>query len=231
MSNQIKILVIDDEPAIRKLLRVCLESDRYRVGEAATAADGLREAVSFKPEVIILDLGLPDMNGDELIRRLREWSAIPIIVLTVRDSDADKVAVLDAGADDYLTKPFSTAELLARVRVALRHAHPGEESAVFVSGPLRIDYAARVVTLDGEEVHLTATEYSLLRLLARHAGRVVTHTQILREVWGPTAVEQRQYLRVYFGQLRKKLSSRTLQEDLIATEPGVGYRLRTVDQV
>lgn len=229
MSNEIRILVIDDEPAIRKLLRVCLEPDGYHVSDAPTANDGLREAISFKPEVIILDLGLPDMSGDEFVRRIREWSSTPIIVLTVRDSDADKVAVLDAGADDYLTKPFSAAELLARVRVALRHAHPGEESAIFVSGPLEIDYAARIVTVDDKIVHLTATEYSLLRLLARHAGRVVTHTQILREVWGPTAVEQRQYLRVYFGQLRKKLSSKSLREDLIATEPGIGYRLLTSD--
>lgn len=229
MSNQIKILVIDDEPAIRKLLRVCLEPEGYQVADAATANDGLREAVSFRPEVIILDLGLPDMGGDEFIRRIREWSAIPIIVLTVRDTDADKVAVLDAGADDYLTKPFSAAELLARVRVALRHARPGEISVVFVSGPLKIDYAARIVTVDNKEVHLTATEYSLLRLLARNAGRVVTHTQILREVWGPAAVEQRQYLRVYFGQLRKKLASKSLNSDLITTEPGIGYRLHTSD--
>lgn len=229
MNNLTRILVIDDEPAIRKLLRVCLESNGCQVGEAATANDGLREAVAFKPEVIILDLGLPDMEGDEFIRRIREWSATPIIVLTVRDSDADKVKVLDAGADDYLTKPFSAAELLARVRVALRHSHPGEESAVFVSGPLKIDFAARLVSVDDQEVHLTATEYSLLRLLARHAGKVVTHTQILREVWGPTAIEQRQYLRVYFGQLRKKLSSKALREDLIATEPGIGYRLRSLE--
>lgn len=229
MSNQIKVLVIDDEPAIRKLLRVCLEADGYDVADAATANDGLRDAVAFKPEVIILDLGLPDMGGDEFIRRFREWSSIPIIVLTVRDNDADKVKVLDAGADDYLTKPFSTAELLARVRVALRHAHPGEESSVFVSGPLKIDFAARIVTVDNEMVHLTATEYNLLRLLARHAGRVVTHTQILREVWGPSAVEQRQYLRVYFGQLRKKLDSASIPQDLIATEPGIGYRLRTIE--
>ena len=229
MSNSTRILVIDDEPAIRKLLRVCLEADGYQVGDAATGNDGLRDAVAFKPEVIILDLGLPDMGGDEFIKRYREWSSIPIIVLTVRDNDADKVKVLDAGADDYLTKPFSAAELLARVRVALRHAHPGEESAVFVSGPLKIDYAARIVTVDDKIVHLTATEYSLLRLLARHAGRVVTHTQILREVWGPAAVEQRQYLRVYFGQLRKKLNCKSLPEDLIATEPGIGYRLLTSD--
>ncbi|MGB5105187.1 MAG: response regulator [Candidatus Zixiibacteriota bacterium] len=229
MSSQIKILVIDDEPAIRKLLRVCLESEKYHVGEAATANDGLREAISFKPEVIVLDLGLPDLSGDEFIRRIREWSKVPIVVLTVRDSDDDKVKVLDAGADDYLTKPFSAAELLARVRVALRHANPGEESAVFVSGPLKIDYAARIVSVDGKEVHLTATEYSLLRLLARNAGKVVTHTQILREVWGPTAVEQRQYLRVYFGQLRKKLASDSTQIDQIITEPGIGYRLRTSD--
>lgn len=229
MSNQIKVLVIDDEPAIRKLLRVCLEADGYHVADAATAIDGLRDAVAFKPEIVILDLGLPDLGGDEFIRRIREWSSVPIIVLTVKDSDSDKVKVLDAGADDYLTKPFSTAELLARVRVALRHAHPGEESAVFVTGTLKIDFAARIVTVDDKLVHLTATEYSLLRLLARHAGRVVTHTQILREVWGPTAVEQRQYLRVYFGQLRKKLSSASMREDLIATEPGIGYRLRIIE--
>ncbi len=229
MNKSTRVLVIDDESAIRKLLRVCLETDGYQVGDAATANDGLREAISFKPEVIILDLGLPDMSGDDFIRRIREWSTVPIIVLTVRDTDADKVKVLDAGADDYLTKPFSAVELLARVRVALRHAHPGEESAVFVSGPLKIDFVGRIVSVDDNIVHLTATEYNLLRLLARHVGRVVTHTQILREVWGPPAVEQRQYLRVYFGQLRKKLNSKSLREDLIATEPGIGYRLRAID--
>jgi two-component system KDP operon response regulator KdpE len=224
-----KILCIDDEAAIRKLLRISLESNGYQVADAATAADGLREAVSYKPDVIILDLGLPDMGGDEFIRRLREWSTVPIIVLTVRESETDKVRVLDAGADDYLTKPFSAAELLARIRVALRHAHPGEESAVFVSGALQVDFAARIVTVNGKEVHLTATEYGLLIMLARHAGKVVTHAQILREVWGPGSEEQRHYLRVYFGQLRKKLEGEGRSTKFILTEPGIGYRLKIVE--
>jgi two-component system, OmpR family, KDP operon response regulator KdpE len=224
-----RILVIDDEPAIRKLLRVSLESNGYNVIDAPTAADGLREAAAVRPDIIILDLGLPDMGGDEFIRRLREWSTVPIIVLTVRDSEADKVAVLDAGADDYLTKPFSAAELQARVRVALRHSHPGEDSAIFVSGPLQVDYAARRVTLDGKQIHLTATEYSLLLLLSRHAGKVVTHSQILREILGPGSEEQRHYLRVYFGQLRKKLDSGAGAPQLILTEPGIGYRIQIIE--
>lgn len=220
-----RVLVIDDEAAIRKLLRICLEPESYTVREAANAGDGLREAAQSRPELIILDLGLPDMDGLTLLKRIREWSQVPIIVLTVRESDSDKVGALDSGADDYLTKPFSTAELLARVRVALRHAQQPEVDSIYRNAELEIDMAAQTVKVNRVTVRLTSTEYSLLRLLARHAGRVVTHTQILKEVWGPSAVAERQYLRVYFGQLRKKLQQAGLKEEIIVTEPRVGYRL------
>jgi two-component system KDP operon response regulator KdpE len=229
MTGSIRVLVIDDEAAIRRLLRVCLESPDYIIREAASAAEGIREAAQWQPELIILDLGLPDGDGLEVIRRIREWSSTPIIVLTVRESDPDKVNALDAGADDYVTKPFSSAELLARIRVALRHVHPTDENAIVHTGPLEIDLSQRVVRLRGREIHLTATEYSLIRLLAHHIGRVVTHSQILREVWGPNAAEQRQYLRVYFGQLRRKLKASANDPPLIQTEPGIGYRLRLIE--
>jgi two-component system KDP operon response regulator KdpE len=227
MSSPLKstALVIDDELQMRRLLRVCLEANGYRVSEAATGKDGIAEAAQHPPDVVILDLGLPDMEGVAVLKRLREWSRVPVVVLSVRDREEDKIAALDAGADDYVTKPFSSGELLARLRVAQRHAAPTSETTVFRSGQLEVDLAARVVKLKGKEVKLTATEYSLLRLFVQHAGKVLTHRQILREVWGPNYVEQTHYLRVYLAHLREKLEANPAQPELLTTEPGVGYRL------
>ena len=218
-------LVIDDELQMRRLLRVCLEANGYRVSEAATGKDGIAEAAQHPPDVVILDLGLPDMEGVAVLKRLREWSRVPVVVLSVRDREEDKIAALDAGADDYVTKPFSSGELLARLRVAQRHAAPTSETTVFRSGQLEVDLAARVVKLKGKEVKLTVTEYSLLRLFVQHAGKVLTHRQILREVWGPNYVEQTHYLRVYLAHLREKLEDNPAQPELLTTEPGVGYRM------
>jgi two-component system KDP operon response regulator KdpE len=218
-------LVIDDELQMRRLLRVCLEANGYRVSEAATGKEGIAEAAQHPPDVVILDLGLPDMEGVAVLKRLREWSRVPVVVLSVRDREEDKIAALDNGADDYVTKPFNSGELLARLRVAQRHASPASETTVFRSGQLEVDLAARVVKLKGKEVKLTATEYSLLRLFVQHAGKVLTHQQILREVWGPNYVEQTHYLRVYLAHLREKLEANPAQPELLITEPGVGYRL------
>jgi two-component system KDP operon response regulator KdpE len=219
------VLVIDDEVQIRRLLRVTLEANGYRVLEAATGNDGIVETAQRKPDAVVLDLGLPDLEGLTVLKRLREWSRVPVLILTVRDADDEKVAALDSGADDYVTKPFSTAELLARLRAALRHAQPLPENAVFHSGDLEVDLSSRRITRRGKEVKLTPTEYSFLRLLVRNAGRVVTQRQILTEVWGPNAVEQTQYLRVYAAHLREKLEADPSRPELILTEPGVGYRL------
>ncbi len=219
------VLVVDDEVQIRRLLRACLETNGYRVAEAATGQEAIREAAQSRPEVVVLDLGLPDMDGVAVLKRLREWSRVPVVVLSVRDREEDKIAALDNGADDYVTKPFSAGELLARLRVAQRHAQGAPEATVFRSGPLELDLAARVVRLKGQEVKLTATEYALLRLFARHAGKVLTHRQILREVWGPASVEQTHYLRVYIAHLREKLEVEPSRPRFIVTEPGIGYRL------
>ncbi len=218
-------LVIDDEVQIRRLLRLTLEANGYKVFEAATGQDGLIEAAQRRPEVIVLDLGLPDLDGVTVLKRLREWSRAPVLVLSVRDRDDDKIAALDNGADDYVTKPFSTGELLARLRVAQRHVQPTPENAVFRSGDLQVDLTARVVTVKGRDVKLTATEYSLVRLFVQHAGKVLTHRQILREVWGPNSETQTHYLRVYVGHLREKLEANPAQPEHFITEPGVGYRL------
>ena len=224
-ANKTTVLVIDDEVQIRRLLRVSLEAHGYRVFEASTGKDGIIEAAQRHPDVVLLDLGLPDMDGIAVLKRLREWSSVPVVVLSVRDREEDKIAALDNGADDYVTKPFSTGELLARLRVAQRHAQPISETAIFRSGDLEMDLTARVVKVKGKEVKLTATEYSLLRLFVQHAGKVLTHRQLLREVWGPTYVEQTHYLRVYIAHLRDKLESEPSKPRLITTEPGVGYRL------
>jgi two-component system KDP operon response regulator KdpE len=219
------VLVVDDEVQIRRLLRVTLEANGYRVLEAATGNDGIVEAAQRRPDVVVLDLGLPDLDGLMVLKRLREWSRVPVIILTVREADDEKVAALDAGADDYVTKPFSTPELLARLRVALRHTQPLPDNAVFRNGDIEVDLASRRVTVRGKEVKLTPTEYAFLRLLIRNAGRVVTQRQILIEVWGPKAVEQTHYLRVYAAHLREKLELDPARPELIQTEPGVGYRL------
>ena len=224
------VLVIEDEPQIRRFLRATLSAHGYRLVEAATAQEGLMHAATRQPEIVILDLGLPDLDGLELTRQLREWSTMPIIVLSARGQESDKVAALDAGADDYLTKPFGVGELLARMRVALRHTartaqEPGE--AVFVVGDLRVDMARRQVSVAHQEVHLTPIEYKLLTTLVRYADKVVTHHQLLREVWGPGASSETHYLRVYMGQLRHKLEANPARPRYLVTESGVGYRLRT----
>ncbi len=218
-------LVIDDEMQIRRLLRVCLESNNYRVIEAATGQEGISAAAQHRPDVVVLDLGLPDLDGVSVLKRLREWSRVPVVVLSVRDREEDKIKALDHGADDYVTKPFGSGELLARLRVAMRHNQLPSESAVFCSGPLEVDLTARVVKVGGNEVKLTATEYALLRLFVQHAGKVLTHQQILREVWGPNYVDQTQYLRVYLAHLREKLETDPAKPSLFITEPGIGYRL------
>lgn len=223
-------LVIDDEPQIRRLLRVTLEANGYRVFDAATGQDGVAQAAQRRPDVVVLDLGLPDLDGVEVLKRLREWNKVPVIVLSVRDAEDDKVAALDAGADDYVTKPFNSAELLARLRAALRHAQPQGADAIFRTGHLEVDLAARVVRIRGAEVKLTPIEYSLLRLLVTHAGKVLTHRQLLTEVWGPKAVEQTHYLRVHIAHLREKLEEKPGGSDLIRTEPGIGYRLVEADR-
>ncbi len=224
-------LVIDDEVQIRRLLRVVLESADYQVHEAETAAQGLTDAAARRPDVVLLDLGLPDFDGVNVLRRLREWSQVPVIVLSVRDDEEGKVAALDAGADDYVTKPFSSAELLARLRAAQRKTRPEEEISRFKSGDLIVDLTARLVTRAGHEVKLTATEYALLRLFVRHAGRVLTHRQILREIWGPKSEEHRQYLRVYVTHLRQKIERDPAAPELVKTEPGIGYRFELASSV
>ena len=225
MSDGPRVLVIDDELQIRRFLRIALEANGYRVYETDRGGAAVQEAARLRPDVVILDIGLPDMDGLEVLRRLREWTPTPVIMLSVRDADRDKVAALDAGADDYLTKPFSVDELLARLRVAQRHARLGPAAAVFTQGDVVVDLSRRHVTKGDREVKLTPTEYALLRLLIQHAGKVLTHRQILKEVWGPEYMDETHYLRVYFGQLRQKLEDDPARPRLILTEPGVGYRL------
>lgn len=225
--HQPVVLIVDDEVQIRRLLRVTLEASGYRVFEAATGQEGLVEAAQRRPDAIVLDIGLPDTDGVTILKRLREWSHAPVIILSVREGEEDKVSALDQGADDFMTKPFSTAELLARLRVALRHVQPVAENSVFRTGALEVDLATRRVTVKGKEIKMTPTEYSLLRLLVRNAGKVVTHRQILREVWGPNYGEQTHYLRVYMAHLREKIEADPSRPELLLTESGVGYRLQS----
>jgi two-component system KDP operon response regulator KdpE len=229
-ANHPTVLLIEDEAQIRRFLRATLTANGYQLLEATTAQEGLVQAATRQPEVVILDLGLPDLDGLEVTRRLREWTSVPIIVLSARGQESDKVTALDAGADDYLTKPFSVGELLARLRVALRHAvQASQESGepTFVVGELRVDLGRRQVSLAEQQVHLTPIEYKLLTTLIRYAGRVVTHRQLLQEVWGPGHTEASHYLRVYMGQLRHKLEADPARPRYLVTEPGVGYRLKT----
>jgi two-component system, OmpR family, KDP operon response regulator KdpE len=219
------LLVIDDERQIRRLLRVTLEAEHYVVREAETGQLGLQEVAHAAPDGIILDLGLPDLDGTEVLRRLREWSKVPVLVLSVREGEDDKITALDAGADDYLTKPFSGRELLARVRAILRRTPGASEPAVVRFGEIEVDQAARLVRRQGEEVHLTAKEYALLKLLLQHRGKVVTHRQILRELWGPGAEEQTHYLRVHMAHLRQKLETNPATPRHLRTDAGIGYRL------
>ena len=225
MSDKPTALIIDDEAQIRRLLRIVLEGDGYRVIDSETGRQGLSDAALRRPDVVLLDLGLPDIDGLTVLQQLREWSHVPVLILSVRDGPEDKVAALDSGADDYVTKPFDSAELLARLRAIQRRLPFGTEDPYFQAGHLTIDFNAHTVTVKGRDVKLTATEYALLRVLAQHAGKVVTHRQLLREVWGPNAEGQAQYLRVYMTHLRKKIEIPDAPEKLLRTESGIGYRL------
>jgi two-component system KDP operon response regulator KdpE len=230
MSQEATILLIEDEPEIRRFLRTTLPAHGFRLYEAATGREGLTEAQARNPDLILLDLGLPDLEGSEVIRRVREWTGIPIIVLSARDQEQVKVAALDLGADDYVTKPFGVNELLARMRAALRHASRSAADAgepVFALGDLKVDLGRRQVFVAGKEIHLTPIEYKLLTTLIRYAGKVMTHRQLLKEVWGPLHMEEGHYLRVYMRQLRNKLERNPAHPRYLVTELGVGYRLRT----
>jgi two-component system KDP operon response regulator KdpE len=222
------ILLIEDEPQMRRFLRITLQGHGYRLVEAEAGQEGLIQAATRNPDVVLLDLGLPDVDGLEVTRRLREWTQTPIIVISAREQEQDKVKALDAGADDYLTKPFSAGELMARIRVALRHIarQAGKQEPVFIFQNLRVDLSQRQVFIDEKEVHLTPIEYKLLTVLVRHAGRVITHRQLLQEVWGPAYVNEVQYLRVYMTQLRHKLEADPARPRFLMNEPGVGYRLK-----
>ncbi len=231
MSGQeVTVLLIEDEPEIRRFLRTTLPAHGFRLYEAATGKDGLTEAQARNPDLILLDLGLPDLEGTEVIRQVREWTATPIIVLSARDQEQVKVAAFDLGADDYVTKPFGVDELLARMRAALRHASRSSTDVgepVFTLGELKVDLGRRQVFLSGKETHLTPIEYKLLTTLIRYAGKVMTHRQLLKEVWGPLHVNEGHYLRVYMRQLRNKLEKSPAHPRYLVTELGVGYRLRT----
>lgn len=229
-SNAPIVLVIEDEAPIRRFLKIALSEHGFVFKEAINGNDGINFAALEKPDLIILDLGLPDMDGLEVTRRVREWSAVPIIVLSARGGDKDKVEVLDAGADDYLTKPFSVPELLARVRVALRHSarvSNDVDSSVFKIGNIKVDMVKRQVFLDETEVHLTPIEYRLLTVMVQHAGKVITHNQLLRQIWGDSYGDESHYVRVFMAQLRRKLEADSAHPKYLITEPGVGYRLKT----
>jgi two-component system KDP operon response regulator KdpE len=226
MTGEATVLVIEDDAQILRFLRASLPGRGYRLLEATTGKEGLNQAASHPPDLVILDLGLPDMDGLDVVRRLREWSRVPILILSARGKERDKVLALDAGADDYVTKPFGVGELTARMRVALRHAAGGDgEDPVITIGDLAVDMPRRDVRLRGEKVRLTPIEYKLLGVLARNAGKVVTHRQLLLEVWGASFVDQSHYVRVYMRQLRQKLEAEPARPRYLLTEPGVGYRL------
>ncbi|GAB4520552.1 MAG: response regulator [Anaerolineae bacterium] len=225
--NKVKVLIVDDEHAVRRFLRTSLGAHGYDVVEAATGEDAILQAVNTQPDLIILDVGLPDTSGIQITQQIREWSQTPILILSVQDQDTDKIAALDAGADDYLTKPFSVGELMARMRVALRHTRQPETGHIFKVGGLVVDLAARTVTRDGDEMQLTPTEYDLLRVLVQYAGRVLTHQQLLKEVRGVGYQTETHLLRVHMSNLRRKLEHDPTNPQYILTEPGVGYRLVT----
>jgi two-component system KDP operon response regulator KdpE len=226
-ENKLSVLIVDDEQSIRRFLRVSLESQKYTIIEASTGQEALTKMVSEKPEIVVLDLGLPDMDGVEVTRLIRQWSQIPIIILSVRNSDKDKIAALDAGADDYLSKPFSVGELLARLRVASRRlSQPGNEP-LFSYDQLKVDLSRRVVTIDDRSIQLTPNEYDILKTLVVNAGRVLTHQQLLREVWGIEYADELHMLHVNISNLRRKIEPDPSRPRFIVTEPGVGYRLRT----
>ncbi len=225
MNNLTRVLLIDDEVAIRKVVRLNLESNGYQFAEAVDGRSGLEQVNQFHPHLVLLDLGLPDMTGHEVLKELRRWSRVPIIVLTVDDNESTKVKLLDSGADDYLTKPFGTQELLARVRVALRNLGKIEATPVFLSDDLEIDLTQHTVKVSGKEVKLTNTEYEVLSRLARDHGKVIPQMQLLKQIWGAASEDQSHYLRIYINQLRKKIEKNPSEPKHILTEPGVGYRL------
>lgn len=226
MNSEVRILVIDDEVAIRNVLKMNLESSGYKIAEAIDGQSGIALISEFHPHLILLDLGLPDMNGFEVLKELRKWSRVPVIVLTVTDDEQTKVGLLDAGADDYLTKPFSAKELLARVRVTLRHLGLIEATPVFKSDNLEVDLSQKKVFVAGKEIHLTTTEYELLAILVRDQGKVIPQKQLLKQIWGRTSTEdQTHYLRIYVNQIRKKIEENPSEPKHLLTEPGVGYRL------
>jgi len=224
-EGTLRVLVVDDEAAIRRFLRASLTANGYMVFEAARGQEAINRVVADRPDVMVLDLGLPDMDGIEVVRRLREWTPIPIIILSVREHETDKITALDAGADDYLTKPFGVGELMARIRAALRHITQADDGPIFTTGNLTVDLARRVVRVAGLEVQLTPTEYELLKTLVTYAGKVVTHRQLLRQVWGNAYEEDAHLLRVHMSNLRSKIESEPVRPRYILTEPGVGYRL------
>lgn len=226
-ANLPRILIIDDEAAIQRFLRAALDTGEFSLHQAENGHAALAAATAIRPDVILLDLGLPDMDGVEVIRRIREWSQVPIIVLSVREREDDKVEALDAGADDYLTKPFGVAELVARIRAALRRSMKQADEPVFRADGLEIDLAHRRVVVKGEAVQLTPTEYDLLRFLAAHAGKVLTHSQILRQIWGVSHLDQPHVLRVNISNLRHKIEEDPSRPRYVLTEPGVGYRLKS----
>ena len=227
MTTNPEVLLIEDDPQIRRFLRPTLAAEHYRLHEAVTAEEGIAQAAARQPDVVLLDLGLPDRDGLTVIQAIRQWSLMPILVISARGQERDKIDALDAGADDFIGKPFATGELLARIRAALRRtARIGAQpSAVFRVGNIEVDLDKRLVHVNGAEVHLTPIEFKLLQTVIRYAGRVVTQRQLLNEVWGPNQVEQSQYLRVYMGQLRRKLEADSARPQYLRTEPGVGYRL------
>jgi two-component system, OmpR family, KDP operon response regulator KdpE len=223
------ILLIEDEPQMRRFLRLTLQGHGYRLIESDTGEAGLQQATTRNPDVVILDLGLPDMDGLDVTRRFREWTEVPIIIISAREQEEDKIKALDAGADDYLTKPFGAGELLARIRVALRHRvlrEEGQKKSVFILDELRVDLTVRQVFLKDKEIHLTPIQYHLLAVLIKNAGKVVTHTQLLKDVWGPLYSGQQQYLHVYMAQLRKKLEADPARPRFLINDPGIGYRLK-----
>lgn len=225
MDNKVKILIVDDDSSIRKFLELSLENSGYEIFTASNGKEALSMVNNHKPNIVILDLNLPDISGYEVLQQIRKDSSVPVIMLTIEDNDEEKVKLLDAGADDYLTKPFSIQELLARIRVILRHHFIKSEEVIFNSGDLVIDLKLRLVTKNQKPVKLTATEYEILSQLAQGAGKVVTQQQLLKSIWGPTLMEQTHYLRIYIAQLRKKLETNPSQPQIIITETGIGYRL------
>ncbi len=227
MEKGARILIIDDEPQIRRLLKVSLTAHGYEIDEAKTGQEGINRAAIFTPDLILLDLGLPDIDGKAVVAAIREWSKVPILILTARDQESEKIEALDVGADDYVTKPFSMGELLARLRVALRHAVTAEQSPIVNCGDLVVDLVGRHVMKNDKEIKLTPTEYEILKVLAQNIGKVLTHKYLLKSVWGNAYNEDTHYIRVYIGQLRRKVEENPAQPKYIITESGVGYRLMT----